>query len=147
MGNLSFRITFTSVCLGVSSIILCGISFLARFYSKDVILETVTFSYVNLIGFVLFFFCCFYWLNCLLFVSLILCVLFYFIIFYFYYVFVVIVICLLFILLVRIILIYYVVCWVENCSRFWWENIEINNFSYSIYNLASSLFKVFYYSC
>nr|URH16834.1 NADH dehydrogenase subunit 5 [Glyptotermes pubescens] len=55
MGNLSFQMPFTSVCLGVSSFALCGMPFLAGFYSKDLILEMVSFSYVNLIGFLLFF--------------------------------------------------------------------------------------------
>nr|URX54065.1 NADH dehydrogenase subunit 5 [Paraneotermes simplicicornis] len=55
MGNLSFQMPFTSVCLSVSSFALCGMPFLAGFYSKDLILEMVSFSYVNLVGFVLFF--------------------------------------------------------------------------------------------
>nr|URX54000.1 NADH dehydrogenase subunit 5 [Epicalotermes sp. 2 AB-2022a] len=55
MGNLSFQMPFTSVCLGVSSFALCGMPFLAGFYSSDLILEMVTFSYVNLVGFLLFF--------------------------------------------------------------------------------------------
>jgi NADH-ubiquinone oxidoreductase chain 5 len=70
MGNLSFQIPFTSVRLGVSSVALCGIPFLAGFYSRDLILEMVSFRYVNLIGFLLFF--CFYWFDCLLFFSFIL---------------------------------------------------------------------------
>nr|URX53261.1 NADH dehydrogenase subunit 5 [Glyptotermes perparvus] len=55
MGNLSFQMPYTSVCLGVSSFALCGMPFLAGFYSKDLILEMVSFSYVNLVGFLLFF--------------------------------------------------------------------------------------------
>jgi NADH-ubiquinone oxidoreductase chain 5 len=55
MGNLSIQMPFTSVCLGVSSFALCGMPFLAGFYSRDLILEMVSFSYVNLIGFFLFF--------------------------------------------------------------------------------------------
>jgi NADH-ubiquinone oxidoreductase chain 5 len=69
MGNLSFQIPFTFVCLGVSSFALCGIPFLAGFYSKDLILEMVSFSYINLIVFFIF---CFYWFNCLLFIAFIL---------------------------------------------------------------------------
>nr|URX53428.1 NADH dehydrogenase subunit 5 [Rugitermes unicolor] len=56
MGNLSFQMPFTSICLGVSSFSLCGMPFLAGFYSKDLILEMVSFSYFNLISFFLFFF-------------------------------------------------------------------------------------------
>nr|UQJ75255.1 NADH dehydrogenase subunit 5 [Paraneotermes simplicicornis] len=55
MGNLSFQMPFTSVCLSVSSFALCGMPFLAGFYSSDLILEMVSFSYVNLVGFILFF--------------------------------------------------------------------------------------------
>nr|URX53727.1 NADH dehydrogenase subunit 5 [Postelectrotermes sp. 2 AB-2022a] len=55
MGNLSFQMPFTSVCLGVSSFALCGMPFLAGFYSKDLILEMVSSSYINLFGFFLFF--------------------------------------------------------------------------------------------
>nr|URX52696.1 NADH dehydrogenase subunit 5 [Glyptotermes sp. 1 AB-2022a] len=55
MGNLSFQMPFTSVCLSVASFALCGMPFLAGFYSKDLILEMVSFSYVNFIGFLLFF--------------------------------------------------------------------------------------------
>jgi NADH-ubiquinone oxidoreductase chain 5 len=51
MGNLSFQIPFTLVCLSVSSFALCGIPFLAGFYSKDLILDMVSFSYINLTGF------------------------------------------------------------------------------------------------
>nr|URX53209.1 NADH dehydrogenase subunit 5 [Cryptotermes rotundiceps] len=55
MGNLSIQVPFTSVCMGVSSFALCGMPFLAGFYSKDLILELVSFSYINLVGFFLFF--------------------------------------------------------------------------------------------
>jgi hypothetical protein len=40
---------------GVSRFALCGMPFLAGFYSKGLILELVSFSYVNLVGFFLFF--------------------------------------------------------------------------------------------
>nr|URX54416.1 NADH dehydrogenase subunit 5 [Rugitermes aridus] len=56
MGNLSFQMPFTSICLGVSSFSLCGMPFLAGFYSKDLILEMISFSYFNFISFFLFFF-------------------------------------------------------------------------------------------
>jgi NADH-ubiquinone oxidoreductase chain 5 len=55
MGGLSFQIPFTSVCLGVSRFALCGMPFLAGFYSRDLILEMVSSRYINLIGFFLFF--------------------------------------------------------------------------------------------
>jgi NADH:ubiquinone oxidoreductase subunit 5 (subunit L)/multisubunit Na+/H+ antiporter MnhA subunit len=94
MGGLSFQIPFTSVCLGVSGFALRGIPFLAGFYSKDFILEMASFSYINLVGFVFFFFC-FYWLT--------LCYSFRL----FYYVFCGDFICHFFILLVKIILIFF----------------------------------------
>nr|URX52735.1 NADH dehydrogenase subunit 5 [Cryptotermes sp. 1 AB-2022a] len=55
MGNLSIQMPFTSVCLAVSSFALCGMPFLAGFYSKDLILEMASFSYINFVGFLLFF--------------------------------------------------------------------------------------------
>nr|URX53066.1 NADH dehydrogenase subunit 5 [Comatermes perfectus] len=55
MGNLAFQMPFTSICLSVSSFALCGMPFLAGFYSKDLILEMISFSYINFIGFFLFF--------------------------------------------------------------------------------------------
>jgi NADH-ubiquinone oxidoreductase chain 5 len=55
IGGLSFQMPFTTVCLGVSSFALCGMPFLAGFYSKDLILEMVSSRYVNFIGFLLFF--------------------------------------------------------------------------------------------
>jgi NADH:ubiquinone oxidoreductase subunit 5 (subunit L)/multisubunit Na+/H+ antiporter MnhA subunit len=55
MGNLSIQIPFTAVCLSVSSFALCGMPLLAGFYSKDLILEIMSFSYVNLISFFLYF--------------------------------------------------------------------------------------------
>jgi NADH-ubiquinone oxidoreductase chain 5 len=53
--NMSFQMPFTSVCLGVSRFALCGVPFLAGFYSRDLVLEMVSSGYVNLVGFLLFF--------------------------------------------------------------------------------------------
>nr|YP_010227859.1 NADH dehydrogenase subunit 5 [Cryptocercus laojunensis]UDD86645.1 NADH dehydrogenase subunit 5 [Cryptocercus laojunensis] len=55
MGNLSFQMPLTSSCLLVSNFALCGMPFLAGFYSKDLILESISLSYLNLFGFFLFF--------------------------------------------------------------------------------------------
>nr|YP_010692464.1 NADH dehydrogenase subunit 5 [Cepora nadina]WBV74617.1 NADH dehydrogenase subunit 5 [Cepora nadina] len=56
MGGLSFYIPLTSLCMNISNLALCGIPFLAGFYSKDLILEMVSMSNLNLIVFYLYYF-------------------------------------------------------------------------------------------
>nr|YP_010702016.1 NADH dehydrogenase subunit 5 [Dexia tenuiforceps]WCL18804.1 NADH dehydrogenase subunit 5 [Dexia tenuiforceps] len=56
MGGLSLMMPLTSSCFNVANLALCGMPFLAGFYSKDLILEMVSLSYVNLLSFFLFFF-------------------------------------------------------------------------------------------
>lgn len=56
MGGLGIFIPFTTSCLNVANLALCGMPFLAGFYSKDLILETVLLSSLNLISFFLYFF-------------------------------------------------------------------------------------------
>nr|YP_009350124.1 NADH dehydrogenase subunit 5 [Nasutitermes diabolus]AQP26389.1 NADH dehydrogenase subunit 5 [Nasutitermes diabolus] len=55
MGGLSIYMPFTSSSLMVSNFALCGMPFLAGFYSKDFILEMFSMSYVNMFGFFLLF--------------------------------------------------------------------------------------------
>nr|AIY61692.1 NADH dehydrogenase subunit 5 [Isognathotermes fungifaber] len=55
MGGLSIYMPFTSSSLMVSNFALCGMPFLAGFYSKDYILEMFSMSYVNIFGFLLLF--------------------------------------------------------------------------------------------
>nr|YP_009740934.1 NADH dehydrogenase subunit 5 [Filchnerella tenggerensis]QID03948.1 NADH dehydrogenase subunit 5 [Filchnerella tenggerensis] len=56
MGSIVYFMPLTSVCFNVSSLSLCGLPFLAGFYSKDLILELVCFSWVNFLIFFLYFF-------------------------------------------------------------------------------------------
>lgn len=56
IGNLRIRIPLTCRCFNVANLALCGLPFLAGFYSKDLILETVMLSYINFFSFFLFFF-------------------------------------------------------------------------------------------
>nr|YP_007890459.1 NADH dehydrogenase subunit 5 [Hebomoia glaucippe]AGG84355.1 NADH dehydrogenase subunit 5 [Hebomoia glaucippe] len=56
MGGLSKYIPLTSLCLNISNLALCGIPFLAGFYSKDLILEMVSMSNLNLVVFYLYYF-------------------------------------------------------------------------------------------
>lgn len=56
IGSLSSQMPLTSSCLIISNFALCGIPFLAGFYSKDLILETVSLRYLNIFGFFLFYF-------------------------------------------------------------------------------------------
>nr|YP_010191522.1 NADH dehydrogenase subunit 5 [Puliciphora borinquenensis]QZL38257.1 NADH dehydrogenase subunit 5 [Puliciphora borinquenensis] len=56
MGGLSNFMPVTLSCFNISNLALCGMPFLAGFYSKDLILETVLLNSLNSIGFFLFFF-------------------------------------------------------------------------------------------
>nr|YP_009772321.1 NADH dehydrogenase subunit 5 [Hydrotaea dentipes]QIT03202.1 NADH dehydrogenase subunit 5 [Hydrotaea dentipes] len=56
MGSLSMMMPLTSSCFNVANLALCGMPFLAGFYSKDLILEMVSLSYINKFSFFLFFF-------------------------------------------------------------------------------------------
>ena len=55
IGDLSVCIPFTSSSLMVSNFALCGIPFLAGFYSRDFILEMFSIRYINIFGFLLLF--------------------------------------------------------------------------------------------
>lgn len=55
IGNLIIHIPLTCICINVANLALCGIPFLAGFYSKDLILEVVCISYINMLIFFLFF--------------------------------------------------------------------------------------------
>nr|UHA55356.1 NADH dehydrogenase subunit 5 [Kennelia xylinana] len=55
MGGISYYLPYTSLCLNISNMALCGIPFLAGFYSKDMILEVVSLSYLNMFIFFLYY--------------------------------------------------------------------------------------------
>nr|AJG02544.1 NADH dehydrogenase subunit 5 [Maniola hyperantus] len=55
MGGMSLYIPLTSLCLNISNLALCGIPFLAGFYSKDLILEVVSMSNLNFLVFYLYY--------------------------------------------------------------------------------------------
>nr|YP_010461128.1 NADH dehydrogenase subunit 5 [Pseudalbara parvula]UUF68399.1 NADH dehydrogenase subunit 5 [Pseudalbara parvula] len=55
MGGISMFIPFTSLCMNISNMALCGIPFLSGFYSKDLILEMVSFSNLNMLIFLLYY--------------------------------------------------------------------------------------------
>nr|ADI75259.1 NADH dehydrogenase subunit 5 [Parnassius bremeri] len=56
MGGMSIYIPMTSLCMNISKLALCGIPFLAGFYSKDLILEMVSMSNLNMLIFFLYYF-------------------------------------------------------------------------------------------
>lgn len=55
IGGISLYVPLTSLCMNISNIALCGIPFLAGFYSKDLILELVRFRNLNLLVFFLYY--------------------------------------------------------------------------------------------
>nr|QHN56411.1 NADH dehydrogenase subunit 5 [Megaselia spiracularis] len=56
MGGLGVHMPITTGCFNISNLALCGMPFLAGFYSKDMILEIVSLSNINLLIFFLYFF-------------------------------------------------------------------------------------------
>nr|YP_010716027.1 NADH dehydrogenase subunit 5 [Lophosia angusticauda]WDE75732.1 NADH dehydrogenase subunit 5 [Lophosia angusticauda] len=55
MGGLSKLMPMTSTCFNVSNLALCGMPFLAGFYSSDLILEMTFFININFLNFLLFY--------------------------------------------------------------------------------------------
>nr|YP_009114357.1 NADH dehydrogenase subunit 5 [Cethosia biblis]AHL17261.1 NADH dehydrogenase subunit 5 [Cethosia biblis] len=56
MGGVSIFIPLTSLCMNISNLSLCGIPFLAGFYSSDMILEMVSMSNLNLFVLYMYYF-------------------------------------------------------------------------------------------
>nr|YP_009409210.1 NADH dehydrogenase subunit 5 [Archichauliodes deceptor]AOX48543.1 NADH dehydrogenase subunit 5 [Archichauliodes deceptor] len=55
MGSLVNQMPLTISCMNIANLALCGTPFLAGFYSKDLILEMVSLSYLNVFIFILYF--------------------------------------------------------------------------------------------
>jgi NADH-ubiquinone oxidoreductase chain 5 len=55
IGNLTHQVPVTMACITIANLSLCGAPFLAGFYSKDLILETILFHPYNIISVALFF--------------------------------------------------------------------------------------------
>nr|YP_010222492.1 NADH dehydrogenase subunit 5 [Aethus nigritus]UCC45903.1 NADH dehydrogenase subunit 5 [Aethus nigritus] len=55
VGYLSNQIPYSCMCFCISSLSLCGSPFLAGFYSKDLILEFMSFNYMNFFIYIIFF--------------------------------------------------------------------------------------------
>nr|ASY98321.1 NADH dehydrogenase subunit 5 [Theopompa milligratulata] len=55
MGSLSLFLPFTSSCFMISNFALCGMPFLAGFYSKDLVLEMVSLSNLNVFIYIMYF--------------------------------------------------------------------------------------------
>nr|YP_010693616.1 NADH dehydrogenase subunit 5 [Gryllotalpa henana]WCD24133.1 NADH dehydrogenase subunit 5 [Gryllotalpa henana] len=56
MGGIVEMMPLTSICFHISNLALCGMPFLAGFYSKDMILEMASLSNLNFVSFVFYFF-------------------------------------------------------------------------------------------
>lgn len=55
IGGIGLYIPLTSLCINISNLALCGIPFLAGFYSKDLILEILSIRNLNIIIFYLYY--------------------------------------------------------------------------------------------
>nr|YP_009472967.1 NADH dehydrogenase subunit 5 [Neolethaeus assamensis]AST10196.1 NADH dehydrogenase subunit 5 [Neolethaeus assamensis] len=55
MGMMLFHMPYTSVCFCVANFSLCGLPFLSGFYSKDLVLELLSYNHFNLFIFIMFY--------------------------------------------------------------------------------------------
>lgn len=56
MGALISQMPYTIATLNIANLALCGMPFIAGFYSKDIILEIASFMEINLLSYLLFYF-------------------------------------------------------------------------------------------
>nr|ARH53760.1 NADH dehydrogenase subunit 5 [Carpelimus fuliginosus] len=55
MGNMIVQLPMTCMIFNISNLSLCGFPFLAGFYSKDLILEFISMSYINIFIYIIYF--------------------------------------------------------------------------------------------
>nr|QXE46437.1 NADH dehydrogenase subunit 5 [Cephalcia infumata] len=55
MGSLTNKMPLTLICMNTANLSLCGFPFLSGFYSKDLMMEMILMSNINMISFFLFF--------------------------------------------------------------------------------------------
>nr|AML26112.1 NADH dehydrogenase subunit 5 [Curculionidae sp. BMNH 1274272] len=55
MGGIGLCLPFTGICMNISNFALCGLPFLAGFYSKDLIIENLSMNFVSMFIYFIFF--------------------------------------------------------------------------------------------
>nr|AGO50134.1 NADH dehydrogenase subunit 5 [Kamimuria wangi] len=127
MGGLTNQMPLTAACFNLSNLALCGMPFLAGFYSKDLILEVVSLNYINNFSFILFFFLLVYGMLFIAFS-------------FFFYKYGTLMV-LPYILWMMSDEYYYGVCWGNSDSGFSWKYFEMYFISFTFYDLLTLYLK------